>query len=168
MTTRKHKPKHKFGLPLVDATRELNLPLLQVDIDKAMAVQEEDVNATANFMTCVLAQTVTRVCGAERVAILRTVAYVAFPGDKVTRRYAISHKSREVLERFDRGEPIVEAVELTFVPPGKEGTGDVKALVKSRAEWHRNKARRKYRGKPKTKKPDPLHSVVRNGNLVTW
>lgn len=151
----------KFGLDLVDAERELTIPLLQADIDKADEVKVEDINDEANFLTCVLAQGVTRVCGARRVAILRTVAYVAYPGDKVTRRYEISDKSRYVLERFDRGEPIKEAVELTFRVPSKK-----RKLAKMRADWHKRKLR------PKTGRKqlpsDPLHQVVRNGNLVKW
>jgi hypothetical protein len=176
-TTTKAKPKKKvgrprdtsnkvFGLPVEEAIKDLEIPFLQVDIDKASKLKPDDVNDKTNFLCCVIAQGVTRVCGAERVAILRKNAYVAFPGDGVTLRYVIEEKSRRVLEAWDRGERVVEGVKLTLRAPTK---------AESRVE--QRKRHRAYRAKgpkathpgrkgKKISPPDPLGSIVRNGNFV--
>lgn len=161
----------KFGLPVKEAKTPLSMPLLQVDIDKAQKVKPDDVNAPENFLSCVIAQAATRAWGAERVAILRDTAYVAFPGEKHTKRYLIDRKSRRVLEAWDRGEPVLEGVELRLRPPSKGATRD--AYMKRNREWHQKHGRSEdFPGGRKTtqkrRKPDPLHNVVRNGNLVRW
>jgi hypothetical protein len=155
-----------FGLKVVEAKETLTIPLLQVDIGEAQKVKPTDVNDKGNFLSCVIAQAVTRTCGAERVAILRSQAYVAFPGDAVTRRYTIDEKSRRVLEAWDRGEPVVEGVELRLRAPAKGETRQAHA---------RRYRQRRTEGSPQAsgpkggrKRPDPLHGVVRNGNLVRW
>jgi len=174
---KKHKgrPKgsynRKFGLPVKEAKAPLAMPLLQVDIDRAQKVKPEDVNAPENFLSCVIAQAATRAWGAERVAILRETAYVAFPGEKHTKRYTIDSKSRKVLEAWDRGEPVLEGVELRLMPPTKGKTRT--AQLKRNREWRQQHGSSEtFPGGRKTaqkrRKPDPLHNVVRNGNLVRW
>jgi len=161
----------KFGMPVREAKTPLAMPLLQVDIDKAAEVKTKDVNDPENFLSCVIAQAATRAWGVERVAILRETAYVAFPGEKHTKRYEIDPKSRKVLEAWDRGEPVLEGVELRLRPTAKGRTAEVRRK--------RNEAWRKKYGhtdsfpggrktKIKRRKPDPLHNIVRNGNLVRW
>lgn len=147
------------------------MPLLQVDIDTAEKVKPDDVNAEENFLSCVIAQAATRAWGAERVAILREIAYVAFPGEKHVKRYEIDPKSRKILEAWDRGEHVVEGVELRLKPPTKGRTAA--ARRKRNAEWREEHGSTdSFPGGRKTKirrrKPDPLHNIVRNGNLVRW
>ncbi len=156
----------KFGLRVVEAKETLPIPLLQVDIVEAQKVKADDVNDRTNFLSCVIAQAVTRTAGAERVAIMRSKAYVAFPGDGVTRRYIIDQKSRAVLEAWDRGEPVVEGVELRLLAPSKGNTrrAHTKRYLKRRNEGS-PQASGPHGGR---KRPDPLHGVVRNGNLVRW
>lgn len=155
-----------FGLTIVDAKESLTIPLLQVDVEKAQAVKGDDVNARENFLACVIAQGATRVCGAERVAIMRQTAYVAYPGDKKALRYVIDDRSRAVLEAWDRGEPVVEGVELRLRAPSKHrGLNTMRRASRSWRKANPGKARRTDR---KQRTPDPLHNVVRNGNLVRW
>lgn len=158
-----------FGLPVREAKETLVIPLLQVDIDQAQKIKTEDVNERANFMSCVIAQGATRVCGANRVAIMRRYAFVAFPGDRHTKRYEIDPRSRHVLERFDRGEPIIEGVELRLRAPSKANT---RAAHRRKSRTYRASGEAPGTGQRKTtRKPrasDPLENVVRNGNLVRW
>lgn len=169
-TTRRtrRRTRKKFGLPVRDAERPLTMPLLQVDIDKAGEIKPEDVNAESNFLTCVIAQAVTRAWGAERVAILRRSAYVAFPGENHTKRYEIEPESQKILAAWDRGEHIVEGVELRLKPPTPGRRLD--AMRRSRDRWKkRNPEHQTARKTTRKQAPaDPLHSVVRNGNLVRW
>lgn len=105
------------------------------------------------------------------VAIMREVAYVAFPGDGCTRRYLVDGKSRSTLEAWDRGEDIEEGVELRLLAPRKSHTRS--ALARKNRQWHDEhpgaysdkKARKTKRKNPQG---DPLHNIVRNGNLVRW
>jgi hypothetical protein len=155
-----------FGLPIVDAKESLTIPLLQMDVEKASAVKADDVNAQENFLACVIAQGATRVCGAERVAIMREHAYVAYPGDERALRYVIDGRSRAVLEAWDRGEPVVEGVELRLRAPSK---GKALAYSRKRArEWRKKNPGRARKTARKQRPSDPLHNVVRNGNLVRW
>ncbi len=146
----------KFGNPVEDATEPFNFPLLQDDIDEG--VSPNDVNAKDNFLGCVIAHAVTRVAGAHRVAILRTIAYVAFPGEEVTRRYWIDEKSRSVLERWDRGEHVEEGIQLRLLPPP----------VGRKIDSERKNRTRHGRAPHKKTNKDPLHGIVRNGNLIKW
>jgi hypothetical protein len=155
----------RFGLKVVEAEDPLVLPLLQVDLEKAAAVKPDDVNDQANFMSCVLAQAATRVCGAERVAILRSIAYVAFPGEKVTRRYTIEPKARRVLEAYDRGEQVEEAVALKLTPPRPSRRRDVSLGYQKVYRVKHGDERKTSR---KLRDSDPLHQTVRNGNIVYW
>lgn len=157
-----------FGLPVREAKDTLVIPLLQVDIDEAQKHKPTDVNDKANFLSCVIAQGATRVCGADRVAILRATAYVAFPGDRHTKRYIIDKRSRQVLEAWDRGEPILEGVELRLRAPSRRTT---RAADRARRKVYRRQqppgvGDRKRKTGRKQSPSDPLHNVVRNGNLV--
>lgn len=160
-----------FGLPVRDAKNGLAMPLLQIDIDKAQKTKPEDVNAQENFLSCVIAQAATRACGADRVAIYRRTAYIAFPGEKHTKRYEIDPKSQSVLAAWDRGEPVLEGVELRLKAPSKSRT--LASMRKQRKRWGRKHPEVHGKaGSRKTKRKqtpaDPLHNVVRNGNLVRW
>lgn len=161
----------RFGQPVEEAIENFNMKLLQKDVECAEAERTDDVNAEENFLSCVIAQCVTRIGGASQVAIERTVAYVAFPGEGVTRRYLIDKKSRETLEAWDRGEDVKEDVELRLLAPRKSHT--LAALAKKNRVWHKknpgaykDKSARKTERKQRSR--DPLHEVVRNGNLVRW
>lgn len=160
-------PEKVFGLPVVEAKENALYPLLQVDVDNAEKYRTEHPNEEENFLACVLAQMGKRVCGTERVRIERTVAYIAFPGEGVTKRYLIDKKSREILEAWDKGEDIQEGVEVRFRAPNKAHT--LAALAKKNREYTK-----KMRGvkrpvtERKQRERDPLHEVVRNGNLVRW
>jgi len=163
-----------FGLKVVEAKEALVIPLLQVDLDKAEEFKDTDINGKDRTLSCVIAQAGTRVCGTEHVAIMREVAYVAFPGEKVAKRYIVDRKSRETLEAWDRGEDVQVGVELRLRPPAKTHTRA--ALTKSNREFrekhpgvHSTKGGKEGR-KTNRKNPvaDPLKDVVRNGNLVRW
>lgn len=158
-----------FGLPVEDADKGITMPLLQVDIEEASKVKADDVNEKGNFLGCVIAQTTTRVCGAERAAILRNTAFIAYPGENKVRRYMIDGRSRQVLEAWDRGEPVVEGVELRLRAPGKAETRD--AQRKQSRRWrsrHPELKSRERKTERKQRPKDPLHDIVRNGNLVRW
>jgi hypothetical protein len=165
----KKKVNRKFGLPVQEAKEHLTVKLLQVDIDKAQEVKPDDVNAKENFLSCVIAQATTRTLGEGQAAIMRRVAYVAYPGEKVphTKRYLIDEGSHDVLSRWDRGEHIVEGVELRLRAPNPKHT--LRELRKKNATYTKAKSGQK---RPitarKQRKSDPLHSIVRNGNLVRW
>lgn len=155
-----------FGLPIVDAKESLTIPLLQVDVENAQAVKSKDVNAQENFLACVIAQGATRVCGAQRVAIMRQTAYVAYPGDKKALRYVIDNRSRAVLEAWDRGEHVVEGVELRLRAPSKKRR--LNTMRRASRNWRKGNPGGARRTERKQRTPDPLHNVVRNGNLVRW
>lgn len=167
-------PNKKFGLPIKEATSEMSIPLLQVDITKAEKTKPSDVNSEDNFLCCVIAQAVTRACGAERVAIMREIAYVAFPGEGVTRRFRLDKRSRKIVEAWDRGEDVTEGVELRLKPPGK--THSRKQLAERNREWHEQhpgtyntrKGKQGRKTKRRNRTPDPHSGEVRNGNLVKW
>jgi hypothetical protein len=163
---RKSPRNRKFGLEVVESEDDLTISLLQVDITEAQKTKPDDVNDETNFLSCVIAQAVTRSCGAERVAILRSKAYVAFPGDGKTRRYLIDQKSRGVLEAWDRGEPVLEGVKLKLLAPGP---GSTLAAHAKRYRQRRKEGNKQASGPHGgRKRPDPLHNIVRNGNLVRW
>lgn len=159
--TRQHNKK--LGHTVKEAKRDLVVPLLEFDVEKAAEAKPDDVNSQDNFLSCVIAQAVTRACGAERVWIGRKTAYVAFPGENLTRRYEVSSHSRHILEAWDKGEEIEEGVELVLRAPSKKRTrAAMRETWKKNKQWHRKSTTRKQRGS------DPLHNIVRNGNLVRW
>lgn len=164
---RKREATTRFGLKVTEAKADMNIALLQVDIDKAEASKPAQVNDEDTFLTCVIAQAVTRACGAGRVEINRRVAYVAFPGEEVTRRYEVTPHSREVLEAWDRGEEVKEGVELCLKAPSKSRTR--KYMAKKIAEYREHNPEGKGRKtNRKQRSSDPLDHQVRNGNLVRW
>lgn len=155
-----------FGLPIVDAKESLTISLLQVDVEKAQAIKTDDVNAAENFLSCVIAQGVTRVCGSQRVAIMRQTAYVAYPGDNKALRYTIAERSRSVLEAWDRGEPVLEGVELRLRAPSKGRS--LNRMRKASLRYREHNPGRARKTDRRQRGSDPLHNVVRNGNLVRW
>jgi len=166
-TKRKYKSHRMFGLPVREAKEPVTLKLLQVDIDKADDAKQDDVNAKENFLSCVIAQACTRSFGADQVAIMRRVAYVAFPGDGHAKRYLVDQKSHDILSAWDRGEHIVEGIELRLRPPSKKHTRA--ALRKKNASYtKRHSGQARPITNRKQRNPDPHHNVVRNGNLVRW
>jgi hypothetical protein len=156
-----------FGLRVVEAKEPLTLKLLQVDIDKAEESKTENVNDKNNFLSCVIAQAATRSFGAEQVAIMRRVAYVAFPGDGHAKRYLVDEKSHETLSKWDRGEHVAEGIELCLRPPSKMHTRAA-LRKKNRAYAKRHSGEARPITKRKQRNSDPLHNTVRNGNLVRW
>lgn len=160
---------HRFDLPLKEAKKDTFLPLLQIDADNAEKYRnKENVDDEATFCSCVIAQAVTRTFGAEHVAIQRSVAYIAFPGEKCTRRYIIPPETRDIIERWDRGETVEAEIGISLKAP----TGTSTAAAKRQRQRDYLKANPGYQKQRKTSKKlqasDPLHSVVRNGNLVRW
>jgi hypothetical protein len=177
----KKKPKRRgpkrlnrmFGLPIREAKDPLTIPLLQVDVDAAEEVKPGDVNDEENFLSCVIAQAVTRAAGAEHVAIMRRYAYVAFPGDGYTNRYSISDKARNTLERWDRGEEVDTEVALVLRAVPKSQTRaasrkSVREFARRHPEYYRNRRKTDRMTDRKQSPSDPRRGVVRHGNLVKW
>lgn len=164
------KPQtHRFGFRIKEATDDMFIPLLQVDVDNAEAERPDDVNAEQNFLKCVIAQAVTRACGASHVAIQRSIAYVAFPGENITRRYVLPQKSQDIVERWDRGETVQTEVGILLKAPAKDQT----ALAKRKAQReflakHPGYQHQRRRTNRKLRSSDPKNRVVRHGNLVRW
>lgn len=166
---------HMFGLPIKEAEGDFRIPLLQVDVDNAEKERPDDVNDEENFLSCVIAQAVTRAAGAERVAILRRYAYVAFPGDKRTRRYMISERARNTLERWDRGEEVDTDVELVLRAPKKTETRAamrkaIKNFLARHPDYYKDRSKdRSIRKTDRKQSPsDQRDKVVRHGNLVRF
>lgn len=158
---------HRFGLPVREAKEGLTLKLLQIDIDKAEEARADDVNDPNNFLKCVIAQAATRSFGAKQAMIMRRTAYVAFPGDGCARRYLVDQKSHDTLAKWDRGERVVEGIELQLRPPSKQRTRA--AMRKANASYRKaTRGQAKPLTGRKQRKSDPLSGTVRNGNLVRW
>ncbi len=160
---KRRRENHKFGLDVREARHDVTLPILQVDIDEATKVKVDNVNDEENFLSCVVAQAATRVQGAGRVWIGRKTAYLAFPGDGHTLRYEVDAKARDTLERWDRGEHIAEGIEVRLRAPSKKRTrAEMRKTWRKNKHWHKKGTGRTQR------ESDPLHNIVRNGNLVRW
>lgn len=174
--SKKHKGRKRgtsnkrFGLKVIEATQDVAIKLLQVDVEKAEALKPTNVNSEMTFLTCVIAQAVTRACGAGQVWIGRRTAYIAYPGEEVCRRYRVNEHSRAVLEAWDEGREVKEGVELILKAPAK---CDTRASIRARHNRRRSEGK-STSGKPhrktdrKQRPSDPLENRVRNGNLVRW
>jgi hypothetical protein len=62
---RKSPRNRKFGLEVVESEDDLTISLLQVDITEAQKTKPDDVNDETNFLSCVIAQAVSRSCAAR-------------------------------------------------------------------------------------------------------
>lgn len=159
------------GKELRDATAPLSIPVLPMDQAIAEAVRSEDVNAPERFRECIVAQACNRVFGEDaRVAIMRSAAWVSLPGEKYALRYSIDAAGRRMVAGFDRSEDIEIGTMVHLTVPSLSDS-----LVnhrKRKTAWRKahpefqsgdSRPRKTERKQPA---PDPLHGVIRNGNLV--
>lgn len=99
------------GLPVIEAKDPLRLQPIKSDVIGAV---------TKDPCNCVFARCAIRQFGATRVFFWKSVAYVDLVGkDGIRRieRFIIKPAVRELIEKFDRGEPIEEGRAFILSPP---------------------------------------------------
>lgn len=114
--------RSRFGMPVMDATEPMHLPLLKRDILKAKRKYlAYDVNDPENFSECVLATCWTNKVRGAQVLIMRRHAYVLLPGASHVLRYEIAPQSTEWVHLNDEGrfDEIPENITVKFRPPSK-------------------------------------------------
>jgi len=120
--------KREFqGIPVVDAKHELRIFIKEEDLCSAVRKDQ---------FCCVYAQACKRSYDAQRVIILRTIAYVELPqtdGKRKIERFYMTEAMQEVVRKFDRGEPIEAGTCFILSPPPPGRTMDY-SLVKKREQ----------------------------------
>jgi hypothetical protein len=107
----------QFGdLPVVEAKDPLRLQPMRCDVENAIP---KDPGC------CIFARAAQRQFGATRVFFWRWIAYVDLVGkDGIRRveRFIVNPKMRDLIESFDRGEPIEEGRAFILSPPSRMET----------------------------------------------
>ncbi len=149
-------------LEVVEAQKDLRVFIRPSDVRKARAKDPEQ---------CVFAKACRRQFDATKVLFLKSVAYVDLPGEDGVRRverFQMSPQMRDLVESFDRGQPIRDIAGFELRKPRPSYTLEAKA-EKSRGERERRTRRSKAvaassRGKGAYSRPAlPVDLSVRNG-----
>jgi predicted GIY-YIG superfamily endonuclease len=88
-------------VPVVDATKPLRVFIQPIDLKKATKKEPGQ---------CVFAQACKRQFAATKVLFWRRVAYIELPdstGKKRVERFRLSESMRNLIEQFDKGNPII-------------------------------------------------------------
>ena len=155
-----------------------NVQVVDARKDLRVFIQPEDVcSATAKDPgCCVFAQACKRQFAATKVLFWKSVAYVELPGpDGVRRveRFSLSSDMRELIENFDRGNPVATVAGFELKKPVPSETFEGKA-ARNKAEGQRRrkallngtstKPKRGIQGQGKYSKPAIVVDLeVRNG-----
>ena len=163
MTEARKQIRRLWGdLEVVEAHKDLRVFIRPSDVKKARAKDPEQ---------CVFAKACRRQFDATKVLFLKSVAYVDLPGEDGVRRverFQMSPQMRDLVESFDRGQPIRDVAGFELRKPRPSYTLQAKA-EKSKAERQRRSRRRKSaeassRGKGAYTRPAmPVDMSVRNG-----
>jgi hypothetical protein len=118
--------RHWGDIEVVDAAKDLRV-----------FIQPEDVNsATAKDPgCCVFAQACKRQFAATKVLFWRSVAYVELPGPDGKRRverFSLSSQMRDLIENFDKGNPVATVAGFELKKPKPSATFEGK-LANNRA-----------------------------------
>lgn len=113
--------RHWGDIEVVDAAKDLRVFIQPEDVSSATA---KDPGC------CVFAQACKRQFAATKVLFWRSVAYVELPGPTGKRRverFALSPQMRELIENFDRGNPVatVAGFELKRPVPSQRLDGQI-------------------------------------------
>lgn len=148
--------KREFkGLPVKEAKHELPLIIMQEDIERAKG-QEKD------FGNCIFANCCARQYHADKIAIMRTTAYVSMPdgkGKKVVYRYMVPEDARSIIERFDTGKDIEPGSAFYLRPPKETETLDhIRELRKS----SKRKKKRYLQGEMSVEEEEKFEKISEN------
>jgi hypothetical protein len=113
--------RHWGDLEVIDARKDLRV-----------FIQPEDVRSATvkDPGCCVFAQACKRQFAASKVLFWRRVAYVELPGPDGKRRverFILSREMRDLIENFDRGNPVADVAgfELKKPPPAETLAGKI-------------------------------------------
>lgn len=124
MTRKKPLVGGQFNSPANQAIRRLWGDVEVVDADQNLRVfiQPEDVKGAVakDPGACVFARACMRQFKASKVMFFKSVAYVELPGPKGKRRverFMMSPQMRDLVENFDRGNPVPEVCGFELAKP---------------------------------------------------
>jgi hypothetical protein len=160
--------RHWGDIEVVDAAKDLRV-----------FVQPEDVRSASakDPGCCVFAQACKRQFAATKVLFWRSVAYVELPGPDGNRRverFQLSPEMRDLIENFDKGNPVAELAGFELKKPRPSETFDGKSRRNSVQRARRKTAllkgsratpKRGAQGDGKYSKPSVVVDLeVRNGS----
>lgn len=159
--------RHWGDIEVVDASKDLRVFIQPEDVSSATA---KDPGC------CVFAQACKRQFAASKVLFWRSVAYVELPGPDGKRRverFSLSPDMRELIENFDKGNPVatVAGFELkkprpseTFAGKSRRNKAQSERRKKALLKGTRTASKRGIQGEDKYSKPAIVIDLqVRNG-----
>lgn len=124
--------RHLGDIPVVDAKQPLRVFVLPQDVARAT---RKDPGG------CVFARACERQFGSQKSIFFRSVAYVQLPdrlGNQRMERFRMPPEMRSLVERFDRGKPVLDVAGFELSPPTPGETFEGKSI---RSKRHREQRR---------------------------